>query len=474
MGHKEVETLAEKLAAGRALRKQTNRQSHHEIGKVDRDPVKLLAASSAGRVKRLIPLRYGRMLMSPFAFYRGSAIIQAHDLAHTPHTGLVQQICGDCHLMNFGGFATPERSLIFDINDFDETHPGPWEWDVKRLAASLTLAAQHLGLAAPDADEVVFAAVKSYQRNMAAFAQMGALSLWYERISMESLLAETPNKLIRQTLSKSIAKARGRTQENLLPRMGDKVDGRWVIRDAPPGLFHTHGHGTLFDKDDNWTQLDGWKPLADKLFKEYLESLSPSHRYLLGNFSMQDLVFKVVGVGSVGTRCLVLLMTDAQDQPLFLQIKQAVKSVLAPYVPSGQSAFKHNGQRVVVGQRLMQASSDLFLGTSTGPFGRHFYFRQLRDMKISAEIESFDLNLLRQYASLCGRVLARAHARSGGHAPQISAYLGTGDAFADALTRYSNAYADQVHRDFAVFREACREGRLSAQTESDFNADLSV
>lgn len=474
MDHKSIETLDEKLAAGRELRKQTNRQSHREIGNVDRDPVKLLEASSAGRVKRLIPLRYGRMLTSPFAFYRGSAIIQAHDLAQTPHTGLVQQICGDCHLMNFGGFATPERSLIFDINDFDETHPGPWEWDVKRLAASLTLAAQHLGMAAPDVDEVVFAAVKSYQRNMNAYAQMGALSLWYERISMESLLAETPDKLTRQALSKSIAKARGRTQENLLPRMGDKVDGRWVIRDAPPGLFHTHGNSTLFEKDDNWTQLDGWKPLADKLFKEYLESLSPSHRYLLSNFNMQDLVFKVVGVGSVGTRCLVLLMTDAQDQPLFLQIKQAVKSVLAPYVPLGQSAFKHNGQRVVVGQRLMQASSDLFLGTSTGPFGRHFYFRQLRDMKISAQIESFDLNMLRQYASLCGRVLARAHARSGGNAPQISAYLGTGDAFATALTRYASAYADQVHRDFQVFRAACREGRLSAQTESDFGADLSV
>lgn len=474
MGQENMETLAEKLAAGRALRKQTNRQSHQQIGNVDRDPVKLLAASSAGRVKRLIPLRYGRMLMSPFAFYRGSAIIQAHDLAQTPHTGLVQQICGDCHLMNFGGFATPERSLIFDINDFDETHPGPWEWDIKRLAASLILAARHLDMAAPDADEVVFAAVKSYQRNMDAYAQMGTLSLWYERITMESLLAETPDKLTRQTLSRSIAKARGRTQENLLPKMGDKVDGRWVIRDAPPGLFHTHGHSTLFDKDDDWVQLDGWKTLADKLFKAYLESLSPSHRYLLGNFSMQDLVFKAVGVGSVGTRCLVLLMTDAQDQPLFLQIKQAVKSVLAQYVPSGQSAFKHNGERVVAGQRLMQASSDLFLGTSTGPSGRHFYFRQLRDMKISAEIESFDLNLLRHYASLCGRVLARAHARAGGHAPQISAYLGTGDAFANALTRYARAYADQVHRDFDVFRAACREGRLTAQTESDFSADLSA
>lgn len=475
MVHQNSETLAEKFSAGRALRKQTNRPSHKAIGHVDRDPVKLLDASSAGRVQRLVPLRYGRMLTSPFAFYRGSAIIQAHDLAGTPHTGLTQQICGDCHLMNFGGFATPERNLIFDINDFDETHPGPWEWDVKRLAASLTLAARHLDLKAADADEAVFTAVKSYQRNMGSYAQTGALALWYERITLESLIADTPDKVARQTLTKSVSKAQGRTQENLLPKMGEKIDGRWVIRDTPPGLFHVHGNSTLFDKDDDWTQLGGWQPLAEHLLKEYEQSLRPSHRQLLGNFNIQDLAFKVVGVGSVGTRCLALLMTDAQEQPLFLQIKQAVRSVLAPYVPQHKkTAFKHDGQRVVVGQRLMQASSDLFLGTSTGPSGRHFYFRQLRDMKISAEIEMFDVNLLRHYASLCGHVLARAHARAGGHAPQISAYLGKGDAFANALVVYARDYADQVHRDFETFRAACRTGRLLAQTEADFGADISV
>jgi len=467
-------TLAEKIDAGRGMRQLCIRSSHHAIGHVDRDPVKLLKASSAGRVQRLVPLRYGRMLTSPFAFYRGSAIIQAHDLAGTPHTGLVQQICGDCHLMNFGGFATPERNLIFDINDFDETHPGPWEWDVKRLVASLTLAARHLDLTMAAADEAVFTAVKSYQRNMGAYAQMGALSLWYERITLESLIAATPDKVAKQTLIKSVAKAQGRTQENLLPKMGDKIDGRWAIRDTPPALFHIHGNSTLFDKDDDWTQLGGWQPLAEHLLKEYAQSLSPSHRHLLDNFNIQDLAFKVVGVGSVGTRCLALLMTDAQEQPLFLQIKQAVRSVLAPYVPAGKTAYKHDGQRVVVGQRLMQASSDLFLGTSTGPSGRHFYFRQLRDMKISAEIEAFDLNLLRHYASLCGHVLARAHARAGGYAPQISAYLGKGDAFANALVLYARDYADQVYRDFEAFRTACRKGRLLAQTESDFGADISV
>lgn len=428
-----------------------------------------------GRVKRLVPLRYGRMLASPFAFFRGSAIIQAHDLAGTPHSGLVQQICGDCHLMNFGGFATPERSLVFDINDFDETHPGPWEWDVKRLSASFTLAARHLGLAEADANEVVFACVKSYQSNMHRYAQMGAMSRWYDRITMASLVSTAKDKITRQTLAKGIAKALGRTQENLLPRMGDKVGSRWVMRDAPPGLFHIHGHNTLFDSDEDWVELGGWRALAEKLFETYLVSLSPSHRQLLAHFTMQDLVFKVVGVGSVGTRCLALLMTDAQDQPLFLQIKQANRSVLAPYVPAASSAHHdHEGQRVVVGQRLMQASSDLFLGTSTGPSGRHFYFRQLRDMKISAQVETFDLNLLRQYASLCGRVLARAHARAGAHAPEISAYLGKGDAFADALMVYAQAYTKQVMRDFDAFRTACRTERLTALTEADFGADLSL
>jgi uncharacterized protein (DUF2252 family) len=468
------QTLEQRFAAGRDLRKQVKRQSHSAIGKVDRDPVKLLETSSLGRVPRLVPLRYGRMLTSPFAFYRGSAIIQAHDLASTPHTGLFHQICGDCHLMNFGGFATPERNLVFDINDFDETHPGPWEWDLKRLAASLTLAARHLGFLALASDEVVLQAVQSYQTHMRSYAEMGALELWYKNITMESLVAETTDMASRQLLAKSIAKAQRRTQGSLLPKMSDKLDGKWVMRDSPPGLFHIHGGSTLFADNDDWAQLGHWGALSEKLFKDYMTSLSPSHRHLLDQFSIQDLAFKVVGVGSVGTRCLVLLMTDAQDQPLFLQIKEAMRSVLAPYVPTGKSTLKHQGERVVVGQRLMQASSDLFLGTSTGPSGRHFYFRQLRDMKISAEIESFDLNLLRRYAGLCGHVLARAHARAGGLAPQISGYLGKDDSFANALAAYARDYADQAHSDFESFRAACRTGRLIAQTESDFGADISV
>lgn len=465
-------TLEERFAEGRALRKQVLRSSHDAVGNTQRDPVKLLEASSVGRVDRLVPLRYGRMLTSPFAFYRGSAIIQAHDLASTPHTGLIQQICGDCHLMNFGGFATPERQLNFDINDFDETHPGPWEWDVKRLAASLTLAARHLGLKTGGADATVLAAIDSYQTWMTAYAGMGSLDLWYDKVTMENLYKRSTNAAARKLVAKGIEKAQRRTAENLLPKMGKKVDGKWVMDDVPPALFHVHGDSTLFGKDDDWTKLGHWTGLSSKLFKEYLGNLSPSHRQLLSYFSMQDLAFKVVGVGSVGTRCLVLLMTDAQDQPLFLQIKEAVPSVLARFVPAGKSAFKHDGQRVVAGQRMMQSSSDMFLGASTGPSGRHFYFRQLRDMKVSAEIETYDENLLGLYASLCGHVLARAHARSGGMAPQISAYLGQGQQFGQAILRYSKHYADQVQRDFDVFRAACRTGRLVAQTEADFGADI--
>jgi len=466
--------LQERIKQGRSLRKRAGRGSHKAIGNTKRDPVTLLEASSKGRVEQLIPLRYGRMLASPFAFYRGSVNIQAHDLAGTPHTGISHQICGDCHLMNFGGFATPERNLVFDLNDFDETHPGPWEWDLKRLVASLTICARHLGFKSGTADDIVAAAVNNYRDFMAKYAEMGALELWYDKITLAGIFEKSQYAATRKVLARSMAKAQQRTHDNLLPKMGQKVDGRWMMSDAPPVLFHIHGGNTLFAADEDWAQLENWESLANKLFNEYRTTLSPSHRQLLSYFKMQDLAFKVVGVGSVGTRCLVLLMTDDQDQPLFLQIKQAVKSVLAPYVPVGKSTFKHEGQRVVAGQRMMQATSDLFLGASTGPSGRYFYLRQLRDMKISAEVEMFDEFMLGRYALLCGRTLARAHARAGGYAPEISGYIGKGAQFAEALVKYANGYADQVQKDFEAFRAACRTGRLMARSEEDFVADFSV
>jgi uncharacterized protein (DUF2252 family) len=467
-------SLSERREFGRSLRKSVSRSAHEAIGQVDRDPVALLEQSSKGRVPRLVPLRYGRMLTSPFAFYRGSAIIQAHDLATTPHAGIVHQICGDCHLMNFGGFATPERQLIFDLNDFDETHPGPWEWDVKRLAASFTVAARHLGYKQGVADDIVFAMATSYQRRLAEYARLGALDTWYDKLTFDRIYAESNSEAGRKLNRRLAEKASRRGHEALLPKLGDKKDGRWRMYDTPPALFHIHGESTLFEPKDDWSRLDHWEALSDKLFADYLKTLSASHQLLLSFFTKQDLAFKVVGVGSVGTRCLVLLMVDALDNPLFLQIKEAVCSVLAPYVPAGKSPYKNEGQRVVAGQRMMQASSDHFLGWSVGPNGRHFYLRQLRDMKVSVELETMSQELVGLYGTLCGRALARAHAKAGGSAVEVSGYLGRSDQFATALVRYANAYADQVERDYESFRAACRSGRVMAQSEADFGADIRV
>lgn len=466
-------TLDERIEQGRALRKGTPRVSHSDVGDIKRDPIKLLEQSSAGRVERLVPLRYGRMLTSPFAFYRGSAAIQAHDLATTPHTGLIHQICGDAHLVNFGGFSSPERTLVFDMNDFDETHPGPWEWDVKRLAASITVAARYSGFKKAAADEMVFNAMENYRSSMATFSTMGVLDLWYEKTTFEDMMQQAKYDKVRKEIAKSIEKAQGRTHEGLLPKMAEQVEGKWMMHDNPPELFHIHGKNTLFNADDRAMLLNR-TDFVEKYFEGYLKTLSTSHKQLLGYFTMQDAAFKVVGVGSVGTRCLVLLMIDAQNQPLFLQIKQAERSVLAPYVPAGKSAFKHEGQRVVAGQRLMQSVSDMFLGWATGPAGNHFYLRQLRDMKVSFEIEMLDEFLLGRYVWLCSHILARAHARAGGMAPQISGYLGSGSQFAEAMVDYANNYADQVELDFDTFRVACRTGRLTARTEADYAADFSV
>lgn len=463
-----------RIRRGKALRKQTARKQHDEVGARARDPVALLEASSRGRLPRLVPLRYGRMLESPFAYFRGSAIVQAHDLANTPHSGLIVPLCGDCHLLNFGGFATPERHLIFDVNDFDETHPGPWEWDVKRLAASFHVAARHLGHAGHDCDDIVLAALAGYCRHMAGYAHCSELDLWYDRITFERLIAEIDDETLRAQWQQSIDKAAGRTHEHLLPKLGRKIGERWAINDAPPGLFHIHGPVSLFETGDDWRRLGDWRRLIEPMYAAYLDTVSTSHRTLLGRYAMQDLAFKVVGVGSVGTRCLVLLLTDGHDGPLFLQFKEAVASVLAPYVPAGRCAYRHQGRRVVVGKRLMQASSDIFLGWTTAFDGRQFYVRQLRDMKVSPDIGTWDQAMLRHYAGTCGRVLARGHARAGGLAPEIAGYLGNGDAYTAAVLDYARDYADRVEQDFGIFRDACRSGRLRAQTEDDLAAEFRV
>jgi Uncharacterized protein conserved in bacteria (DUF2252) len=465
---------ASRMAAGKACREHMARSAHGRIGKIDRDPIELLEQNSKGRVERLIPLRYGRMMASPFTFFRGSAILQANDLGKISNTGLVMPICGDAHLMNFGGFATPERQLVFDLNDFDEVALGPWEWDIKRLAASFMVAARHMRLSRLTGESLIESLVTQYQTRMQEYAQYSALELWYERITFDRMLetAVTPER--RRALCKGMEKAASRTHDSMLDKVAEFNDETeaWTLRDMPPGMFHVHGTNTLFEADDDWVKLGNWQALIKGMFAQYVKTLSHDRRALLKHFTAQDLAFKVVGVGSVGTRCLVLLMTDELGKPMFLQIKEARASVIEQHFDADR--LNHAGERVVRGQRVMQAASDIFLGWATGPSGRHFYFRQLRDMKLSANIELFDIDLLEGYARLCGWILARAHAKASGKAIEISAYLGQGSQFAEALVAYSKDYADQVERDFDLFSQAVRNGRLVARTDEDMAADFHV
>lgn len=467
-----VADLEGRQERGKALRQKVPRRAHESTGNVDRDPIRLLEASSAGRVNKLVPLRYGRMIASPFTFFRGSAILQAHDLAGTSNSGLIHQICGDCHLSNFGGFATPERALLFDVNDFDETSPGPWEWDLKRLCASFVVAARHLRHGAEAANDLVFQVVTSYRNRMAEYAEMSILDTWYDRITFERLFEDASDPDIQKRIRRAMERAAERTHETLLPKLSERDGDRWRILDAPPAVFHVRGARTLFDPKDEWLGVDNPRMVVEQCFADYVSTLASDRRELLSHFKLHDMAFKVVGVGSVGTRCLIQLMIDTHGKPLFLQVKEASKSVVARYFKSPSNS--HDGRRVVEGQRLMQAASDPFLGWSKGPFGRHFYIRQLRDMKFSADIELMDLNLLAAYGRVCGWVLARAHAKASGLAAEISGYLGTSDRMAESMIAYSNAYADQVERDYDVFVRACRSGRLEARTDADMAADFRV
>jgi len=456
----------------RLARQQVPRSSHTEIGNTQRDPVRLLKENSAGRVPALVPLRYGRMLASPFTFFRGSAILQAHDLATTPNSGFTLQICGDCHLSNFGGFATPERSLIFDLNDFDETALGPWEWDLKRLVASFVVAARHLGHSDQAARSLVRDVVLSYQEQTTRYAEMSILDIWHEQITFESIAAQARTKEGKELVLRAIERASKRTHEDLLPKLADQIDDHWQIRDTPPSVFHIQGRNTLFSQDDDWMGVGDWLKVIRPVYRNYRKSLPSERSAVLDNFEIQDVAFKVVGVGSVGTRCLVMLLTDTHNTPLFLQFKEATTSVISRYFEA--PVPKHDGQRVVEGQRLMQAATDAFLGWTAGPLGRPLYGRQLRDMKISADLELMKYEVLRGYARLCGRVLSRAHAKAGGQAIEISTYMGSSDRFAAALETYAIAYADQVEKDYDVFRQACRNGKLQARTDADMAADISL
>jgi uncharacterized protein (DUF2252 family) len=466
-------TIAEREAAGRAVRERVKRSSHRQIGDLERDPLDLLRQNSEGRVANLVPLRYGRMVVSPFTFFRGSAILQAHDLSLVPNTGMAMEICGDGHLMNFGGFATPERQLVFDLNDFDEVALGPWEWDIKRLVASLVVAARHMRFSRGVAEALVTAAVTTYRDRMRQYAEFGALDLWYDRITFDRMVETALTPEGRRLIRRGMEKAAGRTHESMLEKLAERDgDGNWTMRDTPPALFHVHGANTLFEAEDDWFRIGDWRRLVEPMYDAYKKTLAQDRRELLDHFELQDLVFKVVGVGSVGTRCLVALLTDHHDKPLFLQLKEARRSVIQQFYKS--PAFRHEGARVVQGQRLLQAASDIFLGWSTGPSGRHFYLRQLRDMKLSVELELLDSTLLEGYARLCGWAMARAHAKSGNTAIEIAAYIGRNDPFAEALVDYAFAYADQVERDYDVFLKAVRSGKILARSDEDMAADFRV
>ena len=444
----------EQHAAGRARRRDVPRSAHAGWhAPADRpDPVTTIEAEDAGRVAELVPIRHARMAASPFAFLRGSAAVMAGDLATTPCSGIVVQSCGDCHLSNFGVFATPERRLVFDINDFDETVPAPFEWDVKRLAASFVVAARSLGATGADAQRPALQAVRAYRKAMLRKAGEPLLDVWYESIPvdavLEALLPRAAAKS-RRTTRRALRKTRSHTNLGALRRFAQRGDDGWRIRPEPPLIV-------AYDRTDDVDEA------LQRLFSDYAETLAPERRDLFGRYRLADFARKVVGVGSVGTEAFMFLFIGPQgDDPLFLQLKQAQPSVLAPHVDAPPP--DHDGRRVVEGQRLMQAASDVFLGWARGgPNGdQDFYVRQLRDMKGSAEIERMAPRELDVYAGLCGATLGRAHARSG-QAPAIAGYLGKGDKFDRAVTAFALDYADQTERDHTALTDAIADGRLDA------------
>jgi uncharacterized protein (DUF2252 family) len=438
---------------GRAARRVAPRGGHAEWTPTpDRpDPVDLLEAQAKDRLPDLVPIRYARMMASPFAFMRGSAIVMAHDLASTPKTSIQAQLCGDAHLLNFGMYASPERALLFDLNDFDETLPGPWEWDVKRLAASLVVAGRDNGFDAADCRKAAQVSAASYRRRMAEFSEMGELEVWYSRVSEEEAFGLLPDakakKKTTKKMNKAVRKARGRDSLQALFKLTRVVDGRRMINDDPPLLVR------IPEEDELRVQIHG-------ILDGYKRTLQDDRRHLLDRYRFVDAARKVVGVGSVGTRAYVALLQGRdEDDPLFLQVKEARASVLEGHFLS--STHEHQGQRVVVGQRLMQAASDIFLGWFRSPAGRDFYWRQLRDMKGSAEIERMSAEELTLYAGICGWALARAHARSGDRV-QISAYLGKSERFDTAIAAFAEVYADQTERDHAALLAAVKSGRVAA------------
>jgi uncharacterized protein (DUF2252 family) len=451
-------SAGERRAEGKALRDAVPRMSHAGWKAPDgrRDPVQLLNESNAARLPELVPIRFGRMAASPFAFYRGSAALMAADLATTPTCGLRVQACGDAHLMNFGAFATPERNIVFDINDLDETLPAPFEWDLKRLAASLVIAAQHLNLPNSDAARMATSLACEYRERMTDYASMRALEVWYDKIDIQRFEDRSADSDVMRAARRRIGQRletekRKTVPDHLYPKLVSEEGAQPRIKDELPLIFHPSAE-----------LAPGVTTGYAQAFAAYRETLPEQTRTLFDRYHFFDLAFKVVGVGSVGMVCAVALFLAADDDPLFLQIKEARASVLEPY--AGKSLHPNHGQRVIAGQRLMQSASDMFLGWTRGLGGHDVYVRQLRDMKISAIIEDMDTPLLRQYGRMCAHALARAHARSG-DAARMAGYMGSGASFDEAVGEFAVEYADQNQKDYRSFVQAIREGRIEASSD---------
>ena len=443
----------ELYAAGKALREKCPRTSHAawKPPRGRRDPVELVLQAETGRMPDLLPLRHGRMVRSAFTYYRGSALAMASDLASTPTTGVRVQCCGDAHLCNFGGFGTPERKVIFSINDLDETLLAPWEWDIKRLAASFVVACRDNTLSDPLARDVVMSCVRTYRESMAEFSQMKTLELWYYTLEPEQLM-ELCDIDLRKRMIKRIEQERAKSAgEEIFPKLVEHKGKIPVIKDQLPTIFHMEGHppGEV-------------QRSVLAAFAKYRDTLPTAYHSLLDRYEIRDAAIKVVGIGSVGTACWVLLCMAGEGDSLFLQVKEARASVLEPY--AGKSVFPNHGQRVVNGYRLMQPASDMFLGWTAGDQGRHFFVRQLRDIKISIRVETFGRTLMDIYAKWCGRALALAHARSG--LPIVlSGYMGKNDTFDRAIAAFAIAYADQNEKDHAALARAVHKGKVDAVFE---------
>ena len=451
-------TRAERFAAGKALRVKAPRTSHGEWSlAADRpDPISLLEESCSSRVQELVPIRYGRMSLSPFAFLRGSAVVMASDLAKTPISGIKVQICGDAHLSNFGFYATPDRNLAFDVNDFDETLPGPWEWDLKRLAASIVVAGRENGYTAQENRQSVVSSIREYRTLMQNMASMQVQPVWYLHLDMTEVMGMVKRKE-REQLQRQEKKAVRSTSLGVFPKMTERVNGEYRIKDEPPLIVHVEDEGDVKKTEEQETER------VMSFFDDYVQTLPDNCKVLLSKYRFVDIARKVVGVGSVGTRTWIMLLMAGGDgdDPLFLQIKEADASVLELYW--GKSAYANHGERVVEGQRLMQHGSDIFLGWTHGE-QVDLYVRQLRDMKLSEDISTMTKEEFDQYSHWCAMALARAHARCGDPA-FISGYLGNSDLFDQAIALFAEAYADQTERDYKALLTAIKAGRIKAEVD---------